>query len=469
MAVQAYPYLVITDGTTTVTIQDGSGGATNYPLVRDGWAPAIAGLRASPLAGYTPYDDVTETLNIEINGSTAATALANLATLMRLLEQAARWYRGENETAVVLKFAPHGSTVSATATPLQAAILGGAVGGPGVRLSPRWDEVGRNYVLPQVTVSLVRRGLWLQAAETSATDTEANGDEIACVFSAGAQGTVSPTEVQLTNFGYGYVAASRIFNGGFLLLGEAVSAVVPFSIAPAEGGATGAYTSVAGGSNARNTNVLRYTPAVTTEVASAAIGVTLPSATDLVAVFANVRPSTQTSYVVRVRPSGAQLNESGPRITILADVADVPRWVFLGIFIKSGAVTNIQLLITASAAAQYLEIDTLVVCDARATQVLALISGAIDGGLAAVVINTLDINHNLLSDINPSALVSTTPVAYRGNSVFMTKAATVYGVLLATGGGSGSVGDEYRQADSGDAVYSNVWTLLRRPAYVVPQ
>ena len=85
MAVQTYPYLVITDGTTTVTLLDGSNGATNFPLKRDGWAPAIAGLRTSPLAGQTPYEDVTEQMLIEINGSTAANALANLVTLRKLL------------------------------------------------------------------------------------------------------------------------------------------------------------------------------------------------------------------------------------------------------------------------------------------------------------------------------------------------------------------------------------------------
>ncbi len=61
-------------------------------------------------------------------------------------------------------------------------------------------------------------------------------------------------------------------------------------------------------------------------------------------------------------------------------------------------------------------------------------------------------------------------MAYNGDAIFMTKAATVYGMLLATGGGTGATGQEYRQADTTtDTVLQNTWTLLRRPAYVVPQ
>ena len=49
-------YLVITDGTTTATIADGSGGSVsgNYRLVDESWAPAVAGLRRSPFGGVGP-------------------------------------------------------------------------------------------------------------------------------------------------------------------------------------------------------------------------------------------------------------------------------------------------------------------------------------------------------------------------------------------------------------------------------
>src|SRR3990170_3534484 len=96
-------YLVITDGTTTVTIADGAGGATNYKFAYGTWAPAVAPLRRSQLGGRGPYGDVIEEMQLHITGSTVPNALANLATLAQLLDQAERWSRGENVSAVLIK------------------------------------------------------------------------------------------------------------------------------------------------------------------------------------------------------------------------------------------------------------------------------------------------------------------------------------------------------------------------------
>ncbi len=469
MAVQTHPFLQITDGTTPCTIQDGSGGATNYPLVRRGWAPAIAGLRASPLAGQTPYDDVDEQMTIEVHGSTAANALANLATLMKLLEQAARWYRGENETAVLVKFAPHGSTVSSTAAPLQAAILGGAAGpsDPGLRLTPEWDEVGRNYVIRNVVVSFTRRGLWLHTTiETPSTNAGNNGELVTTTFS-GALGTPGPTEIWASNFQFGYDSSFRAI-GGFLLAGEPVGGSAPIAIANAESATATGFTSVAGGMNARNTNVLRYTPTGTSESPSGFITPTLPSTTNLVAVFANVFPSTTVNFTMRLYDLTDVDFAYSPVVSIPAQSAfeNYPYWVFLGLVPLAGTFT-FQLLVAASAASSRLDIDTVVVCDARATQIIGL------GGVTTVRTYTSDVlkvDHNLLDALSPTATVDGHVITCRGDAVFMTKSATVYTLLLATGGGTGSSGQEFRQANtSTDAVLSNTWTLKRTPSYLVPQ
>lgn len=472
MATQTHPYLVISDGTTTCTIQDGSGGSTNYPLVRDGWAPAIAGLRASPLEGYTPYEDVTETLTIEINGASATAALANLVTLRKLLEQAERWYRGENETAVLIKFAPQGSTVSATATPLQAAILGGAVGGAGVRLSPRWDEVGRNYVIPDVQVSIVRRGLWLQAEESIASSATDNGDLVTLTFAAGAQNEYSPVRMTLTNTGYGKESTGWS-HGGYLLLGNQVSAAASIAILNAEGATATDYTSVvpAGSTHPRNTNVLRYTPSGTTETLSGALAFTLPAATTLMAVFANIRPSATVAFSVRALVSSVTEGYYTPPVAIPANSTQYPRWVFLGLAPSNSAV-NVYLAITAAAASSSLDIDSIVICDARAVQVLTMVAPG-DSDVTppnVLTVGTLTVDHGLLTYPEPRVTVGAARQPYNGDAVFVNRTATVYGVLLMTGLGSSTNGDEYRIANtSTDALYANTWTLYRRPAYAVPQ
>lgn len=473
MAVQAYPYLVITDGTTTITVQDGSGGATNYPLVRDGWAPAIAGLRASPLGGVSPYEDVAETMLIEVNGSTAANALANLATLQRVLEQAARWFRGEAVAAVLVKFAPHGSTISSSAAPLQAAILGGAAGpmDPGLRLSPRWDELGRNYVIPNVVLAFNRRGLWLLAEETSPTDTENNGEIAQVTFAAGAQNVLSPTKVKLTNFGY-YKSTGTRYHGGFLIVGDAAGGD-PMAIGNAETGTASGFTSVtpSGSTNPRNTNVLRYTPASTSPALSGSIMNPLfPGNPQLAGVFINVRPSTTVSFNVRARLDSDLENQYTPLVLIPAVSTQYPRWVFLGLVPIDNGVNFTYLEVTASAASSSLDIDTVVVIDALNTQVIALIGPGDSDTNGTAGTTTLQADHALLDFPMPSVAGTTRAVPYGGDPVIMTKAAVVDMLLLVTGGGTGANGDEYRQANSGsDAVLSNVWTLYRRPAYLVPQ
>lgn len=468
MATQAYPYMVISDGTTTVTIQNGSGGATNYPLVRDGWAPSVAGLRASPLTGYTPYEDVVETFTIEINGATATAALANLATLTKLLDQAARWYRGENVTAVLLKIAPHGSTVSATATPLQAAILGGSVEAPN-----RWDEVGRNFVIPNVKVTVIRRGLWLhpttEASTPSAVD---NGDLV--TFTLTARDTKGPCKVAITNLVSGQ-SPSGYAAGGFLLLAEPVGGGASIEIENAESGTGGVYTSVAGGLNARNTNVLRYTPGVTTEVESGSVTTpSLPATTRLVAIYANIRPSASVAFTVRVRLDSLVLYQFTPHVTITADSEQVPRWVYLGVVAIQGAVTQVNFRITAASASSSIDIDTVVFCDAEATQVLALVQPAAPAASTNPVrldTGTATFDHRLLTSPTPSVKNSDdASLPYTGDAVFTNAAATLYGVLLLTGGGTSSTGQEYRQANTGtDALLANTWTVTRHTAYLVPQ
>lgn len=472
MAVQANPYLVITDGTVSVTIQDGSGGATNFPLVRDGWAPAIAGLRTSALSGQTPYEDVVEQMTIEINGSTAANALANLVTLRKLLEQAERWYRGENETAVLVKFAPHGSTVSSTAAPLQAAILGGGLGSgdPGVKLAPQWDEVGRNYVIPNVLVTFTRRGLWLHTTTEAHSPSAANNGELV-TFSLTARDVVGPTKLALTNYGYGKSTGKR-YHGGFVLLAERVGGSASIVITAAEGATATAYTSVApsGSTNPRDTNVLRYTPTATTEAFSGALAPSLPAGTNLVAIFANVRPSSTVTFKIKARLNSLIYNQETPLVTIPANVTQYPKWVFLGIVAKYGAVDSLYLAITADAASSNLDIDTIVVCDARATQVLGL-PGPGDNEVNFIdTAGTLTIDPSLLDYPTPLAQAGTYPVPYMGDAALMTKGATLYGLLLATGGGTGVNGDEYRQANTGsDVVLQNTWTATRSTAYLVPQ
>jgi hypothetical protein len=94
----------------------------------------------------------------------------------------------------------------------------------------------------------------------------------------------------------------------------------------------GIYTSVAdSGRNARNTNVLRCTFALHGETTSNGSGaLSLTSATDLVAVYANVRNSTTVDYAFRIRVDSEMIPQYTPWNLVAAESSQYPRWFFCG-------------------------------------------------------------------------------------------------------------------------------------------
>lgn len=470
-------YLALTDGTTTVTFMDGAGGSTNYPLHRQTWAPQIAPLRRSPLGGRSPYEDVVEELVIGVRGASASAALANLATLAALLDQAERWSRGENVAVVTLKFCPKGALVGSAANPFTAVVLGRAAGDQtaGVSLSGEWNAAAEHYFIPTVRVRLVRRGLWLHDTDTLASlgGVVPNGNIVSFISLPPGSGVASPLKLTFDNFGYGKSASTR-WHGAFLLLAETDS-VEPLAVINAEQGVGTAYTSVAdSGRNARNTNVLRYTPTGTTEAFSADISsAVLLANTNLVAVFVNVRPHTATNFLIRARlASGTYAFQHTPLVAVPAVATQYPRWLFLGLAAVQGpTISNLYLGITADAASGTLDIDTVVLADARATQVLSIVApGDSDAdSVPSDLVGETIIDHRLGSAPAPYVRHVTRPLPYAGDAAFFSSKRVLYALLLASGGGSGTNGDEWRQANTSDVVYNNTWSLARTRAYLVPQ
>ncbi len=472
MPTQAFPYLVLTDATTTITIQDGSGGQTSYALIRSTWAPAVTGLRRSALGGRGPYEDVVEMLVLNIYGATAAAAMANVATLARLLEQAERWARGENVAVVLAKLAPQGSTVAATATPYQAAVLGRAAGDQtaGVELSAQWDQVGQAFVVPAVRVRFVRHGLWLLAEDSAASSGTDNGD-LATITLSSAASDPSPTRLSITNYLWARAgqAVQARSNGGFLLLTDGATDLKILDTDLGDTGVLWIKTSDAAKKPYGGTYVLRYTPTGTTESASSANLVVsgLNSAAERVGVFANLRNnSNSTSFRLRAWVKSYVWNHT-PQVVIPAYGSDgaYPAWVYLGAVSARGALASVQLRATASAAAGSLDCDCIVLANLTnpLTQVVALLPETNQDGSSG----TLAVDHQLLTKPNGAVLAATNyPLSYRGDIALHTRAANLYGLLLATGGVGGY--DYWRQWDGTSALFSNAWTGVRRPGALVP-
>jgi hypothetical protein len=474
-------YLAFTDGTTTCTFHDGANGATNYRVDDGGWAIGVANARRAQLGGRGPYDDVAEEMTLTVVGSTAQVAIDNLETLNNLMDQAGRWSRGENVSAVLVKYSPYGSTTSSAASPLQAAVLEGVVA-PGAKFPTAGIFKGTaGYQIAGVRLRFRRRGLWLSSAEDSNTPSASSNGELITFTMAASVATRSPTRLSLTNFGYGRTPTSW-FHGGFILLGEPVGGSVPIIILDAEGGTGTAYTAVAdNGAVARGASVLRYTPTGTTEVSSGPIfstSASLPGSTRLASIFANVRPSATVAFTLRVAHNTPSFLAYTRQVAIPANAVQYPQWVFCGTLqISTTDQATFYLQITADAASSFLDIDTLVIADADAVQVIGQPGpGDNDGYTSVVQSATLAHHHNLLTEISPEFnwAPSSNPdvdIRYDGDAVLVTRSATLYGLLLGTGGGSaGSAGNEFRQSNLiSDVVLSNTWTAARRTAYRIPE
>jgi hypothetical protein len=469
MPAQPYPYLVITDGTDTVTIQNGLGTPTNYQLVRGEWAPAVPGWRDSPLSGREEYNEVEEEFALNITDTTADGVWSRLDTLVRLLDKADRWRRGENVSAVLIKYAPQGSLISSTADPLQWVIKGRALGDKtsGVKLPVTTNDAGMIFSINDVGVRVLCQGMKKVDTEDSDASTSTTNGDLATINLAGAIGVPSPTRLTITNFCWGKSSGSR-FRNSIVMLAELSTDIV---IVNAESLANaGIYTSVAdSGRNARNTNVLRCTFALHGETTSNGSGaLSLTSATDLVAVYANVRNSTTVDYAFRIRVDSEMIPQYTPWNLVAAESSQYPRWFFCGFVSKKGSITNIYMGADALNGSSSFDTDTIVLCDARAVKVFG-IDGPGDGSLNFVAdAYTFDLNHNLLTSPAPTVLAGVIPVPPQGDIILNTKSANLYGLLLGTGDRGNIAGDKWRQSN-GASVYSNVWTAFRRQAYLTPR
>lgn len=162
------PYLVLTDGTTTVNFAV----TGNYPLKAGGYIPNISSVildEAVQERGL--HYSVTDEIRCEVKGSGAADAFANLQTLKALLLQAKRWYNGErNLAAVVLKYSPDGATVSTSGNPLNMVVYG-PVEERDVVLASKIEEVNYNFVFSEVVIRIRRQGEMLGPKPTTGSGT----------------------------------------------------------------------------------------------------------------------------------------------------------------------------------------------------------------------------------------------------------------------------------------------------------
>lgn len=406
MPPQAFPYLVLTDGTDTVTFADGLGGLTNYPPVRGEWAPAIAALRPGLMDGLSPYADVIEELTINIRDTTAELALSRLATLARLLDKADRWWkRGESISPVLLKYVPQGSTIAATATPFIATVLGRAPGDEtsGVRLPVNFNDVGMIAVIEEVTVRLVRTPVWLHTQE-NASASAANNPSVLSITMPSSPAIRSPIELEFTDLATEAATGDIDIPPAFLIFGPNLDLQQAESPLSSSLAASATYTSTADATaraSGGNVGRLNHSAAALNAESVINFAPSLTGTPTLVAVYVTYRNNTNSAWTIRLSGgygliAAASVTQAFAPTVVIPGAATNPTALYLGTIANRQGVQFISLnvALTALVGAGTLDFDTIAFVDLSTNEASvisingarATLGGAIGAGAAEVVI-----------------------------------------------------------------------------------
>jgi hypothetical protein len=490
MPTQTFPYLAISDGTTTVTLADGLGGLTSYPPVRGTWAPAVPLTRDSLIGGRLPYPDVVESIELNIRGADAATCLANLQTLNLLLDQAKRWWkRAENVSPVVIKYCPQGSTISSTATPLQSVILGPADGNEtgATNLPIDFNDVGMYYEIRGIRLQFLRRGLWIGASESASAAAVAN-PAVLSVTMPSTPTVVGALEIDFTGFTTSAGTGTLEVPGGFVVIGpnnslnmQQAEAGGPFLAA----GAT--YVSTAdAAARASGGSVGKLNHNLSAIGAESAISFTLPAAfltSNKIGVFVTYRNNATIAWNLRASAfrSIGSLITGYTNYTTLPAVITNPTAVFLGeISSKYGFDTvMLRASIVSGSGTPTIDFDTILIVDLSTSYTFPIALGAnqqlnLGAGFASKNASVI-INHSPLTlrdpDVRTDILTTTAVVgtAYSGDVALVGAGSILNAIWYATHLYNGTTPYWTTQNNAGAAILNIGATITRRLGYLSPQ
>lgn len=488
MAVQAYPYLIMTDGTDTVTFQDATGALANWQLQTEGWTPQIAGVRQSELAGSGPYGEVVETITCNVIGTTAALCYANLETLTRLLDKASRWWlKNESISPVLLKYAPQGSTISSTATPLVATVLGRVGDEPlnGTALPKDMGEAGILFEIDGVTITFARQGVWTLGNESASVAAAAN-PAVLSVTMPSTPKTLSPEMLQLTGFTTAAATGAIDVPSGYVITGtnlDLQQAESPFSSSLAAGAT---YTSTAdAAARASGGNVGRLAHAAAALNIESVLNFipALSGTPTLVAVYCTYRNNTNSAWTIRASGgygilTAASITQAFAPTVVIPGSATNPTVLYLGTLANRNGISFISLniAVTAIVGAATLDFDTIVFVDLSTNEASVIAVNGARATLGAAVASqavTLTVNNDPAVQ-SPDVRLSlaggnVVPQSYSGPATLNSKGATAKAIWYATHLYGGVTPYWTTQNVGGSAILNIGATVSRKPGYVTPQ
>lgn len=245
-------YLAITNTAGTAAIYGGTADG-RYKTQFGAWAPGV-NLNKTPGLDNNPYAAVSESMRLNVSGTSAAAAYGHLRDLTKYFHQADKWVRGESGTAVLLEYSPPGGTVSGTASPLRAAIRRtNAIALP----TDTFDIVDTTSKIIGVQVDF-ERTVWLASAQTNASSAT-NAGEIASVTITPALDYPSPARVQIGNFAAGGTAQVHL-SPGFLIYAPGTAYLQNIEWETLTSGAAGTAFSGTANTTARGGTVMVFQP-----------------------------------------------------------------------------------------------------------------------------------------------------------------------------------------------------------------
>ena len=149
------------------------------------YAPNIARRRKSNQAGISSYLDVTETVRLKARGGTKQKTLANVNTLINLIDRAERWYRGEKGVSPVVW------TIQASGGAYEwQSVITGLDGNQALfSTETSWNEHLSVFETMVIQLRVTRRGLWHRGTDdvTIANATANNGRRASGSFAGSAE------------------------------------------------------------------------------------------------------------------------------------------------------------------------------------------------------------------------------------------------------------------------------------------
>lgn len=282
----------------------------------------ITARRTSALGGASPYTDVPVDLTVHVIGSTAALCAAAMDRLIAMVAQARRWVNRENVDGVRLRMRLQGGT-----SDYLCILLGPEDNEPPTSFAI--EETAINsvncFMVRDVTLRFVRRGLLTKTAAVTATSSATNLKEIgSCTFAASSAIPV-PTAIQVTpsagpmGSSPGYVVITAL--GRIRRLDAASGTVTSGSAA----------STVDTANRAVGGSVMRFTAPGAVVSVSLGLDITWRQ----VAVFATVRVNTaggEWSIAARLGSTSVGSSDEGqPRVVTVQPLLN-PQTVFLGFF-----------------------------------------------------------------------------------------------------------------------------------------